>query len=111
MLGALEGHGLDVVTMMDIHVLVFAHVQGMAVTLEREAQAQAATGRTDDEWMATQQPTLSALAASGRYPAFSRTLGGLRDGDYDLDLDALFEFGLTALLDGLTPLVERTGLR
>ncbi|MFI2223497.1 TetR/AcrR family transcriptional regulator C-terminal domain-containing protein [Streptomyces fradiae] len=111
LLGALEGHGLDVVTMMDIHVLVFAHVQGMAVTLEREAQAQAATGRTDDEWMATQQPTLSALAASGRYPAFSRTLGGLRDGDYDLDLDALFEFGLTALLDGLTPLVERTGLR
>lgn len=110
LLSALEGHGLDAVTRMDIQLLVFAHVQGLAVTLEGEAQAEAATGKTDDEWMDTQQPTLTALAASGRYPSFTRTLGALENGDYDLDLDALFDLGLTALLDGLTPRLERAAV-
>lgn len=107
LLSALDGTGLDATTQMDVQLLVFTHVQGVAANLEREAQAEAATGKTDDEWMAAQQPALTALAASGRYPAFTRTLGALGDGGYDMDLDALFELGLTTLLNGLTPLLER----
>ncbi|GGP91435.1 GntR family transcriptional regulator [Streptomyces roseolilacinus] len=111
LLAALEDRGLDAVTRMDVQLLVFTHVQGVAVTLEREAQAEAATGKTDDEWMDTQRSALGALAASGRYPSFARTLGALENGEYDLDLDALFDLGLTALLDGLAPRMERAARR
>lgn len=42
---------------------------------------------------------------SGRFPTFAKVVGSFEDG-YDLRLDALFESGLRALLDGLTPVVE-----
>ncbi|MEV6734050.1 MULTISPECIES: TetR/AcrR family transcriptional regulator C-terminal domain-containing protein [unclassified Streptomyces] len=42
---------------------------------------------------------------SGRFPTFSKVVGAFEDG-YDVHLDALFEFGLKALLDGLTSIVE-----
>ncbi|MFI6448059.1 hypothetical protein [Kitasatospora sp. NPDC050543] len=45
------------------------------------------------------------LPESGRFPTFTKVLGAFEDG-YDLRLDALFEFGLKALLDGLTSIVE-----
>ncbi|MEU7280401.1 GntR family transcriptional regulator [Streptomyces sp. NPDC045431] len=105
LLGALEGHGLDAQTMFDIHLLVYSHVQGLAVNLEREVQARAATGLTDEEWM-DRQGAVHELVSSGRFPALSRTLTGFPNGGYDLDLDALFSFGLRALLDGITGLVE-----
>ncbi|MFE3947461.1 TetR/AcrR family transcriptional regulator C-terminal domain-containing protein [Streptomyces sp. NPDC059118] len=104
-LSALEGHGLDPTRLFDIHVLVYSHSHGLAVHLEREAQAEAATGQSDDEWMDSRAPALQWLAESGRFPAFTRIVGAFGDG-YDLRLDALFEFGLTALLDGLTPIIE-----
>lgn len=107
LLSALEGHGLDATTMFDVHLLIYSHVQGLAVHLERELQAQAATGLTDEEWMARQEASLRTIVASGRYPAVTRTLTGFPDGDYDLDLDALFRLGLRALLDGITHIVER----
>ncbi|MFJ2879916.1 TetR/AcrR family transcriptional regulator C-terminal domain-containing protein [Streptomyces sp. NPDC087272] len=104
-LSALEGHGLDPTRLFDVHVLIYSHSHGLAVHLEREAQAEAATGQSDDEWMDSRAPTLQWLAESGRFPAFTRIVGAFGDG-YDLRLDALFEFGLTALLDGLTPIIE-----
>ncbi|MGW4896072.1 TetR/AcrR family transcriptional regulator C-terminal domain-containing protein [Kitasatospora sp. NPDC004240] len=104
-LAALEGHGLDAITRMDVHILLYSHVEGIAVNLEREAQARAATGMTDDQWMDHQAPALGAVADSGRFPAFARLTAALSDG-YELDLDALFEFGLANLLDGLTARIE-----
>ncbi|MGW2746631.1 TetR/AcrR family transcriptional regulator C-terminal domain-containing protein [Streptomyces sp. NPDC001450] len=53
-------------------------------------------------WVDTQEPALLALLATGRFPALSR----LATTGYDLDLDALFEFGLQSLLGGLAPLLE-----
>ncbi|WP_031076655.1 TetR/AcrR family transcriptional regulator C-terminal domain-containing protein [Streptomyces sp. NRRL S-118] len=106
LLSALEGHGLDATTMFDVHLLIYSHVQGLAVHLERELQAQAATGLTDEEWMARQEASLRTIVASGRYPAVTRTLTGFPNGDYDLDLDALFRLGLRALLDGIAHIVE-----
>jgi hypothetical protein len=52
--------------------------------------------------MTGQEEFLSGIKAAN--PAFSRLLDEL--GDFDLDLDRLFEFGLRSLLDGLTRLVE-----
>lgn len=100
-LAALDGLGLDAHAMMDVHVLLYSYVEGIAANLERESQAQASTGIGEEEWMDHQLSRLTALAGSGRYPVFSRLMGELAPG-YDLDLDALFEFGLANLLDGLT---------
>ncbi|GAA3072162.1 GntR family transcriptional regulator [Streptomyces roseofulvus] len=104
-LAALDGHGLAPTELFDIHVLIYSHVQGLAVHLEREAHAEAATGQSEGQWMDSRASDLQALAESGRFPTFAKVVGAFEDG-YDLDLDALFERGLTALLDGLTPLVE-----
>ncbi|WP_031015492.1 TetR/AcrR family transcriptional regulator C-terminal domain-containing protein [Streptomyces sp. NRRL F-5727] len=104
-LAALDGHGLAPTELFDVHVLIYSHVQGLAVHLEREAHAEAATGQSEDQWMDSRASDLQALAESGRFPTFAKVVGAFGDG-YDLDLDALFERGLAALLDGLTPLVE-----
>ncbi|WP_354639037.1 TetR/AcrR family transcriptional regulator C-terminal domain-containing protein [Kitasatospora camelliae] len=111
-LSALDGYGLPAATMLDIHVLLYSYVHGIAVHLEREAQAEAATGLSEEQWSEAQTPALTAIAASGGYPVFARVIAALPDG-YDLHLDHLFAFGLTPLLDGLTPLVEQatTGRR
>jgi DNA-binding transcriptional regulator YhcF (GntR family) len=104
-LSALDGHGLSPKAMLDLHVLAYSHVQGMAVHLEREAQAKATTGQSEQEWMKINGPALAAIAASGRCPVFAATAGALDDG-YDLDLDELFETGLSVLLDGMAPLLD-----
>jgi len=111
MLTALDGLGLAPATMFHVNVLLYGHVQGVAVHLEREAQAAGATGLTDREWLDTQTPALRKIAASGEHPTFSRVVEALDRDGYDLELDELFRFGLSALLDGLTPLIEggRTG--
>ncbi|MET9961772.1 TetR/AcrR family transcriptional regulator C-terminal domain-containing protein [Streptomyces sp. NPDC006326] len=104
-LSALDGHGLDTTELFDIHLLLYSHVQGLAVHLEWEAHAEASTGQSEDQWMDSRAPVLRELVESGRFPTFARVVGAFDDG-YDMYLDALFTFGLKALLDGLTPLVE-----
>ncbi|KUM78421.1 TetR/AcrR family transcriptional regulator C-terminal domain-containing protein [Streptomyces curacoi] len=105
MLSALDGHGLDPTTLFDIHVLIYSHIQGLAVHLEWEAHAEAATGQSEDQWMDSRADVLRELVDSGRFPTFAKVVGAFDDG-YDLRLDALFESGLKALLDGLAPIVE-----
>ncbi|MFF0965929.1 TetR/AcrR family transcriptional regulator C-terminal domain-containing protein [Streptomyces sp. NPDC003703] len=105
-LAALDGHGLDPGTLFDLHVLVYGHVQGLAVHLEWEAHAQAATGQTEDQWMDSRAPALRGLTASGRFPVFTGAVAALGEHGYDLDLDKIFELGLRALLDGVAPMVE-----
>ncbi|GAA0429659.1 TetR/AcrR family transcriptional regulator C-terminal domain-containing protein [Streptomyces luteireticuli] len=102
LLSALDGLGLDVRTRFDLHVLLYSQVVGLAAHLEDERRAEAATGLTDDEWMDRQSAGFAELAASGRYPTFTRVIGELEAvGGYDLRLDELFEFGLRRLLDGI----------
>jgi DNA-binding transcriptional regulator YhcF (GntR family) len=105
-LGALDHHGLDASTRMELHILLHAYIQGLAVNLEVEAEAAGETGLSDDDWMQTQVGAFHALAASGRYPAFASTLKEL-DADFDLRFEALFERGLKALLDGFERIIER----
>ncbi|MFF1421349.1 TetR/AcrR family transcriptional regulator C-terminal domain-containing protein [Streptomyces sp. NPDC058280] len=105
-LSALDGHGLDPTTLFDIHVLIYSHVQGLAVHLEWEAHAEASTGQSEDQWMDSRASAVQELVESGRFPTFTKVVGAFGSDGYDLRLDALFESGLTALLDGLTSLVE-----
>ncbi|GAA4575002.1 GntR family transcriptional regulator [Planotetraspora kaengkrachanensis] len=105
-LTALEEQGFDPTATLDLQVLLYSHVQGLAVHLEREAQAQAATGLSEDEWMELHGPAMGSIAASGRYPAFARLMGAFAEGGYDLDLDHIFELGLRTLLDGFARLFE-----
>ena len=107
-LSAIDGLGLDVATMMYIHVTLHSFVQGLAMNLEYEAQAEAETGITDHEHMERQGSAFRAFATSGKYETFAKVAYSLSDG-FSMQLDTLFEFGLTPLLDGFALLVERQG--
>jgi hypothetical protein len=58
--------------------------------------------------MRAQEARFAALAATGRYPYFARLTRRVPDG-FELDLDGLFELGLTALLDGFARVIEPAG--
>src|SRR3954470_6100402 len=97
-LGVLSRADWDPTTTFTVHLTVFTFVRGLAMNLELEAEAEEASGLTDDEWMSSQQAALTALVADGRHPTCARVLS---DMDFDMDLDALFEFGLQRLLTGI----------
>ncbi|TMR89823.1 TetR/AcrR family transcriptional regulator C-terminal domain-containing protein [Nonomuraea basaltis] len=103
-MAALAGTRLDATAKMNLQILVYSYVQGIAANIELERRARAATGLTDEEWLSVQGGRMRAITESGRYPAFAEFLAEL--GDFDLDLDRLFEFGLRPLLDGLAAIVE-----
>ncbi|MGN9908488.1 TetR/AcrR family transcriptional regulator C-terminal domain-containing protein [Phytohabitans sp. LJ34] len=98
---ALRPSGLDATSRLDVMVMFYSHVQGLAMQLEQETQAREVTGLTDEEWMDQRTPVLEAVVASGRYPGFAALMTELGEEGYDLDLDRLFELGLRTLLDGL----------
>ncbi|OXM70472.1 TetR/AcrR family transcriptional regulator [Amycolatopsis vastitatis] len=98
-LSALSELGVDAATLCNLHVLFFSHVQGMAIHLEREQNALAASGLTEEDWMDHQGPAVAAMAAG--HPTFARMLADLTETGYDLVLDDIFELGMRALLDGL----------
>lgn len=107
-LTGLDALGLDPTTRLNLHVVLYAYIQGMAANLDREAQAQAGSGLSDEEWMDAEEPKLRVLLASGAYPAFAALLDGFTHG-YDFDLDELFELGLRLQLDGLAALIKDRG--
>ncbi|MFI7152953.1 TetR/AcrR family transcriptional regulator C-terminal domain-containing protein [Nonomuraea sp. NPDC050022] len=107
-LAAVDGHGLDPESMMHVHILMYSYVEGIAANFELESQAQAETGLTDDEWMRAQDARLTAVVTSGAYPTFVDVIRRM-GGDFDFDLDRLFEFGLRSLLDGLAGIIEAAG--
>ncbi|MCA2224684.1 TetR/AcrR family transcriptional regulator C-terminal domain-containing protein [Nonomuraea aurantiaca] len=107
-LAAVDGHGLDPESMMHVHILMYSYVEGIAANFELESQAQAETGLTDDEWMRAQDARLTAVVTSGGYPTFVDVIRRM-GGDFDFDLDRLFEFGLRSLLDGLAGIIEAAG--
>jgi hypothetical protein len=96
-LTALDGHGLDPVTMLTAHLTLFNLVRGTAVHLELEAEAEAASGLDSDQWMNAQDATLRSIVGGGRLPMMARVIST----GYDFDLEILFEFGLQRMLDGL----------
>lgn len=101
-MGATDGLGLDAPTMMLVAVSLAGFVQGLAVNLESEVEAQRDTGVTSEEWMESQEWMLEMIT-SGRFPMLAR----LADHpDFDMDLDTLFEFGLKLILDGVAVMID-----
>lgn len=96
-LAALDGLGLDLEEMFDLHLTVFGYVRGVAVSVEAEQAAVAETGLDPEQWTHAALPGLLAITEGGRYPMFAR----LVTEGYDFSLDRLFDRGLTLLLDGL----------
>jgi DNA-binding transcriptional regulator YhcF (GntR family) len=96
-LAALAEAGLDPSTCLTAHITLFNYMRGVGVNLEMEAEAEASSGMSSEEWLATQEPALRRVVGRGRFPAFERAVST----GYDFDLDALFEFGLQRLLDGI----------
>jgi DNA-binding transcriptional regulator YhcF (GntR family) len=107
MFRALGATGADPHTQMRVHVILHGFVQGLAVNVEAEADAASETGLSEAEWMETRQRAFEAIAASGQYPSFARVFAGL--GEFEMDLDDLFERGLAALLDGFAKVLDRRG--
>lgn len=103
-LTALDGLGLDTTEAFNVHIMLFSYVRGIAINLETEAQAEAESGMDNDEWVREHLDPLRSLAAGGSSPMFERVAAL---DDFDLDLDALFELGLTCILDGLTTRLTR----
>lgn len=93
----LRAMGLSPQDMMYVHVNVFGHVRGMAMALSEETQAHQDTGLTMDEWQENNETAFRAVAASGRYPMMEF----LVTQEVDYDIDAVFEYGLRLLLDGV----------
>jgi len=103
-LGALDGLGLDPAILLQVHLMLFSYVRGLAMNLESEVQAEQDTGVTSDEWMESRGSTFARIMSSGRFPMLSSVAA---QPDVGLDLDTLFELGLKVILDGLAVLIER----
>jgi AcrR family transcriptional regulator len=95
-LAALEAAGLPLPAAMHAAMLLAGHVRGTAVNLGWEAGAEPDTGR----WYTAQEARFDRLTAGGRFPTLRR-LAALGPDAVDYELDALFDFGLARLLDGL----------
>lgn len=103
-LRATAGLGLDRQLRWHMAVTLLAYVRGIATNLEMRAQAEQDTGLTDDQWVHRQVGTFRQMIAAG---GFSTMAALTTEGDVDLDLESIFEFGLRRLLDGYATLVGR----
>ncbi|MFJ6532526.1 TetR/AcrR family transcriptional regulator C-terminal domain-containing protein [Microbacterium sp. NPDC091662] len=103
-LRALAPLGLSMETMMYISVSVFSHVRALATDIAFEAEQRQDTGLTADEYMTTRSTDIAAMVSPADLPLLASLV---RSDDFDLDLNALFEFGLQRLLDGIEGWVSR----
>ncbi|MFH9348624.1 TetR/AcrR family transcriptional regulator C-terminal domain-containing protein [Kitasatospora sp. NPDC017646] len=109
-IAALAGLGLSWEEMAQASVSLAAFTCGLAVHFEREAQAEQDSGMSADEWMERldDEDHDRLMADPERFPMFDALNRGP---ELDLGLDALFEFGLARMLDGLGALIEAQGRR
>ncbi|MFJ3219039.1 TetR/AcrR family transcriptional regulator C-terminal domain-containing protein [Kitasatospora sp. NPDC086801] len=109
-LAVLAGSGLSTEEMAQASVALAAFVCGLAIHFEREAQDEQDSGMSADEWMERlgDDDHDRLMADPERFPMF-HTLN--RGPGVDLGLDALFEFGMARMLDGIGAVIERSGGR
>lgn len=107
-MAALAGLGLTGKEMAQAAVTLAAFTCGLAVHFEREAQAEQDSGMSADEWMDQlhDEDHDRLMSDPERFPMFDALNRGP---EIDLSLDALFEFGMVRLLDGVAALIEARG--
>ncbi|MGY5077498.1 TetR/AcrR family transcriptional regulator [Streptomyces sp. WAC01526] len=98
---ALAGTGLT--DREKIHVLVTfgGFLTGISRTELNSALAEQRTGISNADFWQSQEPVLSKVMLSGRYPA----LAALDEDTFAGDDSSVFELGLAALLDGIAALI------
>ncbi|WP_033293096.1 TetR/AcrR family transcriptional regulator C-terminal domain-containing protein [Amycolatopsis jejuensis] len=89
--------GLGMDDMMYLHLNLFSHLRGLALSLQSETRERQDTGMTNNEWMDTQVAEFREVVATGQYP----TMEYVVTQDFEQDLDVMFEYGLRLILDGL----------
>lgn len=94
-LAAMTELRFDPVATLQNGIMFLAYVRGMGVALESELQAEQDSGMNNDEFMETQRPALTPFLPN--LPTLAK-LSSLPS--VDMSLEALFERGLTAILDG-----------
>ncbi|HEY1810743.1 MAG TPA: TetR/AcrR family transcriptional regulator C-terminal domain-containing protein [Kofleriaceae bacterium] len=94
-LAAIARLGFDDATTLASGISFIAVINGMAVGLQAEREAERDTGMDHDEWMRTQEAAFAPLLP--RFP----TLARFSTVETDLSLDAQFECVLAVVLDGL----------
>ncbi|WP_030923168.1 TetR/AcrR family transcriptional regulator C-terminal domain-containing protein [Streptosporangium amethystogenes] len=95
-LSTLRAMGFDAHDMLCTHINLFGHVRGMALVRLAEAQAEEDTGMSADDWMNLQDGLRRWTSSTG-----NPGLGYVVREPFDFDLDAVFEYGLQRLLDGI----------
>ncbi|MEU8357189.1 TetR/AcrR family transcriptional regulator [Nonomuraea sp. NPDC048882] len=100
---AMDGLGLDAVTMHWVAIAVGAQVQGAALLLVNELETKRRTGRTTQQWRSDKSPAIRELLDSGQFPMLTRLFEEQED---VADINAWFEFSLGRLLDGLEVFVD-----
>ncbi len=101
-LQAIDGLGLSAEMSLVAAVTLIGFVRGVAVNIESESQAEQDTGLDNAAYMAAQDAQFSSILDHGAFPMLARIHA---EHDIDLTLDAVFEFGLARLLDGLSLLL------
>jgi AcrR family transcriptional regulator len=96
-MAAFDGTLVPLDQRMYIQILLFTFVRGLATALQPETDALRDSGLTAAEWMQSQAATFAQVVSTRDMPHFQQ----LAAVDFDFDLDKLFEFGLSRLLDGL----------
>jgi AcrR family transcriptional regulator len=104
-LSTLEAEGLDLADCLSAHLALMNYVRGAAVSLERDAQAEAETGLSDAAHLERQEPALRTLLSGGDYPTFAR----LDAAGLSFDRETFFEAGLQLFLDGVAQRLGRHG--
>ncbi|MCI2416560.1 TetR/AcrR family transcriptional regulator C-terminal domain-containing protein [Saccharopolyspora sp. K220] len=98
---ALGGLGLPQHDILQIVVSLNGYVGGIAMSHALEHEYVLESGITMRQRHDTDEPVLRELLRSGRFPHLATATGG------DIDLDALFEFGLQRQLDGIQNYLTR----
>jgi AcrR family transcriptional regulator len=106
-LAALDGLGLDDVTMDAALGWVLAFVQGWARTAADAAAARQESSLDEQQWWESAGPLLEQVLDPGAFPLASRvgsTAGQAQGAAWDAG--RAFDFGLARVLDGLAALIE-----
>lgn len=111
-LRALEDAGLDDVDMDAALTFLLDFVQASARTAADVAATRRESGRSDDEWWAANAPLLASVLDETTFPTAARVgaaAGAAYGGAYS-PVHA-YRFGLDRVLDGLSALIDRGGMR
>ncbi|UNX54800.1 TetR/AcrR family transcriptional regulator C-terminal domain-containing protein [Georgenia sp. TF02-10] len=105
-LAALDGLGLDDVTMDAALDWVLAFVQGWARSAAAAAATEDETAMDEQQWWATAGPLLAQVIDPAAFPLATRVGGAAGEVQGAAwDPGRAFEFGLSRVLDGLAPLI------